>query len=110
MRSNLRCWPADIFGTKAGLSVTCSRDVLVDCSAGAWFIVGVADPLHAVANSVKQIKHDTAIILTGCLIVDNPIFHPRDFCALGRYGIVDDLILPDIRVSPALLDDLTDGI
>jgi hypothetical protein len=96
MRSNLRCWPADIFGTEAGLSVTCSRDVLVGCSDDAWFIVGVADPPHAVANSVKQIKHDTIIIWTGFLIVDSPIFHPRDVCNKSKNGIADDHILPDI--------------
>jgi len=60
MRSNLRCWPGDIFGIEAGKSGTSPGDVL----GFGWSIVGVAGALQDAVKDMKAIKaHGTDLWL-----------------------------------------------
>ena len=58
MRSNLRCWPGDIFVTDAGKSVTCPVDVLDDGDSVPGEVTG------------SELSH--ADMMNSKIIINNP--------------------------------------
>jgi hypothetical protein len=85
MRSNLRCWPGDIFGIEAGKSGTSPGDVL----GFGWSIVGVAGALQDAVKDMKAIKSAR----TGFVVIDFRIY--TSYLWLFQILFNDDTILPD---------------